>query len=287
MASLAIAGSLSAQQPAPAPASPASAAPTAGRGGGFVPPEPLNYDEHDGWTSLFDGKTLTGWDGNPQVWRVENGAIVATSTTERRVGSTYLIWRGGEPADFELKLEMKLDGDIHSGIAYRSFVGTAAAPPRAGAPPAGRAAGAAATPGRAAQTPPQIPADPKWTLLGPGLDHDYDRANSGNVEERGTPRREIAWRGGIVRALPNERPRLIGSLGDREALLAFIKQDEWNQLHIVARGNQLTHIINGHVMAILIDDDKTYFRPKGLIGIAIEQFGTGQVNVRNVWLKEY
>lgn len=43
--------------------------------------------------------------------------MTAESTTERRVGSTHVIWMGGEPADFELKLEVKLEGDIHSGIA--------------------------------------------------------------------------------------------------------------------------------------------------------------------------
>ena len=82
----------------------------------------LDYADHTGWTSIFDGKSLDGWSGNPQVWSVENGAITAVSTTERRVGSTHIIWVGGEPADFELKLEIKLEGDIHSGIAYRSQV---------------------------------------------------------------------------------------------------------------------------------------------------------------------
>src|SRR4051812_38358386 len=91
----------------------------------FVPPEPLDFAEQAGWTSLFDGRTLTGWSGNPDVWSVAGGAITAESTSARRVGSTHIIWSGGEPGDFELKLEMKLEGDIHSGIAYRSFVDAA------------------------------------------------------------------------------------------------------------------------------------------------------------------
>ena len=108
---------------------------------------------------------------------------------------------------------------------------------------------------------------------------------AGNVEDRGTPRRELAWRGGIVRTEAGKPPRVIGSLGDADALMALVKPDDWNQFHIVARGHQLTHIINGHVMAILIDDDATYFRPKGLIALSIEQFGLGKVNARNIWLK--
>ncbi|HVZ19763.1 MAG TPA: DUF1080 domain-containing protein [Vicinamibacterales bacterium] len=259
---------------APATAGPAAARP---RPSPFVPPEPLDYDDHDGWTSIFDGATLTGWDGNPAVWRVEDGAITAESTADHRVGSTHLIWRGGELDDFELKLEIKLDGDIHSGIAYRSTTDLAGwlgpSAPRAG--------------GAAARGPVfQVPADPRWTLYGPGLDFDADLQMAGNVEERGTTRREIAWRGGIVRAAPGVRPRLIGSLGDADALRAFLVPGGWNQIHIIARGRELTHIVNGHVMAILIDDDPTFFRARGDIGLQIEQYGAGRVHFRRIWIKD-
>jgi hypothetical protein len=232
----------------------------------FVPPEPLEYENRDGWESLFDGRTLTGWEGNAQVWSVENGAITAQSTAERRVGSTHLIWRGGELADFELKMEAKLEGDIHSGIAYRSFIDPSRAPQTGG-------------------RPLQIPPDPRWTLYGLGFDYDYDRQMAGNVEERGSDRREIAWRGGIVRTETGKRPRLIGTLGEPDALMNVFTVDDWNQLHIIARGNQFTHIVNGRVVTILIEDDRAAFRPSGLIGLQIEMWGTGRVNFRNVWLK--
>jgi hypothetical protein len=108
---------------------------------------------------------------------------------------------------------------------------------------------------------------------------------AGNVEDRGTPRREVAWRGGIVRDEAGQRPRLIGTLGDSDALLHAIKPNDWNQVHIIVSGHQFTHIINGQVMTILIDEDPEYYRPSGLIGLQIEMYGLGQVNVRNVWLK--
>ena len=253
------------------PAAPAP--PAAGRAASpFVPPEPLDFEDRAGWTSIFDGRTFAGWSGNPDVWRVEDGSIVATSSVERRVGSTHIIWTGGEPADFELKLELKLEGDIHSGIAYRSYVDEKRQTGRQGAG-AGRAG-------------PQVPADPRWTLYGPGLDFDQDRKMAGNVEERGTPRREIAWRGGVVLAEAGKRPRLIGVIGDADALMQAIKADGWNQVHVVARGNTLTHIINGQTMTVLIDDDPTYFRPSGRIGLQIEMYGVGKVSFRNVRLKE-
>ena len=271
----------------PAPPAPATATPAAPRIPAiFVPPEPVDFGEHEGWTSLFDGRTLSGWEGNPDVWSVEGGVITALSTAERRIGSTHIIWSGGEPADFELKLEMKLEGDIHSGIAYRSFVDvTRATGARQGA--AGAAGRQGAAPARGGTAPALgVPSNPKWTLYGPGLDFDYDRLLAGNVEDRGSPRREVAWRGGMARAEPGVRPRQVGSLGDSDALMGRIKSDDWNEIHIIARGHQLTHIINGQVMTILTDDDPQYFRASGLIGLQIEQYGLGRVSFRNIWLKQ-
>src|SRR5689334_6609883 len=80
------------------------------RGGGFSEPDPIAFDDHTGWTSLFDGKTLAGWDGDKNYWHVQDGAIGVESTCEKPTGTIYLIWQGGEPADFELKLEMKGEG---------------------------------------------------------------------------------------------------------------------------------------------------------------------------------
>jgi hypothetical protein len=255
----------------------------------FTPPEPIDIQDHEGWTRIFDGATLEGWSGNPDVWSVDDGAITAISTAERRVGSTHIVWMGGEPADFELKLQMKLDGDIHSGIAYRSYVdlarGTAAGARRQPVP-GGAAPAAGAARGAVTRNPPAIPADPRWTLYGPGLDFDYDRQMAGNVEERGTPRREIAWRGGLVRAEPGKRPRVVGVIGDPDALMAKIHADDWNTVHIIARGNEMTHIINGQVMAVLIDEDPAYRRDAGRIGLQIEMYGTGRVRFRDIWLKE-
>ena len=91
-----------------------------GRGGFSRGAEPLVLDEHFGFEAIFDGSSLKGWDGDPTFWRVENGAIVGESTPDRRVTqNTFLIWRGGEPKDFELKCEYRLNA-TNSGIQIRS-----------------------------------------------------------------------------------------------------------------------------------------------------------------------
>ena len=75
----------------------------------------------DGFVPIFDGKSLDGWDGNPKFWRVEDGCIVGETTDANPTsGNTFIIWRGGKPADFELKIECKLVNH-NSGIQFRSF----------------------------------------------------------------------------------------------------------------------------------------------------------------------
>ena len=133
------------------------------------------------------------WCRSPRSRRRSGGSARRTSS-----GS------GGEPADFELKLEVKLEGDIHSGIAYRSYVDGVR---RRGRRRRRRAKWRRRRTGRRRPFP-RIPSG-RCTVR--ALDFDYDRKMAGNVEERGTPRREIAWRGGIVRAEPGVRPRLVGT----------------------------------------------------------------------------
>jgi hypothetical protein len=225
-----------------------------GRGGGFTQPDPIAFDDHAGWTSIFDGGSLTNWEGNPDVWRLENGAIVGTSTPEKPSGTTYIIWKAGEPANFELKAEMKLEGaGLNSGIQYRSTI-------LPGAAPAGR-------PG----------------LRGYQADFDFAGRYTGQLYEQATPRGIIAWRGQVVRAEQGKHPRLLSTLGDPDELKAVVKVNDWNQVHIIARGNTLIHIINGRTMSIFIDDDPTMAAAKGVIGLQIE--GTGKVYFRNLWLK--
>src|SRR5262245_27174910 len=222
-------------------------------GGGFTQPEPIAFDDHEGWVSIFDG-TLKNWDGNPEIWHLENGAIVGTSTPEKPSGTTYIMWKGGEPKNFELKAEMKLEGTgLNSGIQYRSAIVS----------PQSRSV----TPG----------------LKGYQADFDYAGRYTGQLYEQATPRGIIASRGQVVRAEQGKKPRLLSMLADPDELKTLIKTGEWNQVHIIARGNTLIHIINGRTMSIFIDDDPTMAASQGVIGLQIE--GTGKVSFRNLWLK--
>jgi hypothetical protein len=181
------------------PAVPAGPAP--------VPATATAADE--GFVPIFDGKSLTGWEGDPKYWRVENGAIVGEITPDTIVKrNTFLIWRGGTPADFELKVEYRISAQGNSGINYRSVELT----------------------------------DATFSLAGYQADIDGQNRNKPplrhtgqNYEERG--RTFLARRGEYVRVDEAAKPIVVASLGESKALEGFIKSDGWNEVHIIARGH--------------------------------------------------
>ena len=251
-----------------------------GGGGGFSQPDPVDFNDHAGWTALFDGSSLNGWDGDASYWHIENGAIVAESTCERPTGTIYLVWQGGEPADFEMKLEMRGEGaGVNSGVQYRGAIQM----PRPNAP-APRAPQGNCPSGQPRGAPPNPASQAKWNMSGAQFDFDGRNAYTGQYYEQATGRGIVAWRGQVVRTEQGKKPRLLATLGDKDELGGYVKIDNWNQLHLIARGNTMTHIVNGHVMSILIDDDSSMFKRSGLIGFEIE--GTGKISIRNIWLKK-
>jgi hypothetical protein len=240
------------------------------RNGVFIEPDPIDFADHTGYTSLFDGKTLAGWDGQPGVWSVEDGAIVGQSTAEKVAGNTFLVYHGVEAKDFDLKLEIKVEWGGGSGVQYRSSTGI----------PPGRVAGKG-----------EPPLDPRWVMIGPQADfwlQSNERAKqySGQLYSQNTSRGIIAWRGQVVQSLPHKLPRLVGTIGDREQLAAYVKDGQWNQYTIIARGGVFLHILNGQLMAVLVDDDPASSNNvSGLFGLQIE--GTPcKVSFRNLWLKK-
>src|SRR5579864_5225149 len=224
-----------AQQPAQGQTPPAGGrGRAAGGGGGFSQPDPIDFNEHVGWTSLFDGSSLNGWSGDTNYWRAENGAIVVESTCEKPTGTIYLVWQGGEPADFELKLEMRGEGaGVNSGVQYRGAIQT----PTAGGSGGGRATQGTCPSGQPRGAPPSAASQAKWNMSGAQFDFDGRNAYSGQYYEQATGRGIIAWRGQVVRTEQGKKPRLLATLGDRDELGGYVKIENWNQLHIIARGN--------------------------------------------------
>jgi hypothetical protein len=246
-----------------------SPGPTASPGGmRLTEPAPLDFNDHEGYLSLFDGVSLKNWDGHPKFWRVENGAIIGESTAKNPSGNQYLVYRGFEAKDFTLKFEMKVDGKGGTGFQYRSKTGIPWLMPIS-----------------PVVTANVGPVNLNWMMTGPQADFWPSQIYTGQFYSENTPMRVIAWRGQIVESYGLARKRLMGKLGDRRALGEWVKKDDWNQCTVIARGGTCIHIVNGQVMAVLIDDDPASSNNQsGLFGIEIESIT--KLYVKNIWVKK-
>ena len=74
-----------------------------------------------GFKTIFNGKDLSGWDGDTELWSVKDGVIHGETTPEKKAnGNTFLIWEGGTTKDYELRLSFRCNATNTSGIQYRS-----------------------------------------------------------------------------------------------------------------------------------------------------------------------
>ena len=212
-------------------------------------PEPAAGDE-PGFKLIFDGKTLDGWDGDPKYWRVEDGSLVGEVTPETLLKSnTFIIWRGGAPKDFELKAEYRITARGNSGINYRSVV---------------------------------LP-DNKFAMRGYQADIDGQNRYTGqNYEEKG--RLFLALRGQVTHVVGGRKPVILSSFGESQDLAAFIT-DDWNSYHLIVRGNVLVHILNAHLMSVVIDDDAPNRTFEGLLGVQVHVGPPMKIEYRNFRLK--
>jgi hypothetical protein len=214
-------------------------------------PDPIAPDE-TGFESIFDGKTLNKWQGDAKYWRVEDGCLVGEVTPETLLKrNSFIIWRGGVTRDFELKLEYRVSARGNSGVNYRSVELT----------------------------------DAPHSLRGYQADIDGEGRWTGqNYEERG--RTFLALRGQMSRVEAGKKARVIGSLGDGKELESYIKKLDWNEYHLIVRGNLLVHILNGHVMSVVIDDDAENRRADGLLGVQVHVGPPMKIEYRNIRIKK-
>jgi hypothetical protein len=218
--------------------------------------QPVGPLTESGFKQIFDGQSLKGWDCDPEFWRVESGAVIGETKADHQPKyNIFCIWAGGTPGDFELKLQYRLTGETgNSGIQYRSS---------------------------------ELPEVGKWVLKGYQADIDGRQQYTGQVyEERG--RGFLALRGQISYVPDGAKVGSIGSLGAGEELRAAIKTDDWNEIHIIARGNTLIQLINGRVMSIVVDDDKANRKLDGKIGVQLHVTkGSMKIEARNIRLKSF
>ena len=225
-----------------------------------------NHSHNGGFVSIFDGKTLKGWEGNTDLWKVNNGILTGeeTSVTSKLLkANTFLIWRGGQPANFDLKAEYRISSNGNSGIQYRS------------------------------EKVEGLP----YALKGYQFDIDGANQYTGqNYEERN--RCIVAFRGQKVTLPPVTKPVnelakgnvwsasiVTGSLGSADSLKSLIHEG-WNSCEIIARGNHLQHYINGVLMCDITDNDIANRKSSGLIGLQLHAGHIMKIEFRKIEIKK-
>ena len=222
---------------------------------GSVLPTVVVAADDDGFASLFDGKTLNGWDGNPDFWSVQDGAITGQTTKENPTqGNTFLVYRGAEFKNFELKFEYKIVGG-NSGIQYRSF-----------------------EPDRQKQ---------KWVVGGYQADLEAGNTFSGILYGERF-RGMLANRGQkteLVRENGKFKSNVVGSVGDSAEIQSKIKKEDWNEYSVLADGFHFVHKINGVTTAECTDLDEQQRRDSGIIALQLHAGPPMLVQFRNIRIK--
>ena len=238
--------------------------------GGFQPPASINHRPNnmkypgllllctallthplqaadDEFRPLFNGKDLTGWDGNPELWSVQDGTITGKTTGPAQLKyNQFLIWRGGQLKNFELRLKVKHEGN-NSGVQYRSR---------------------------------ELPENGAWSVGGYQCDmHPNAPYNAMMYEERG---RGIITQNGQRVVIDPKGQKWVTD--EHEPIK--VNPAEWHDYTIIANGNRLIHQIDGKVTIDLTDHEEKARSLEGLLAFQIHRGPAMNVQIKDVMLKD-
>jgi hypothetical protein len=217
---------------------------------------------------LFDGKTLKGWRGDPNVWSVRDGAITASTPTPI-THNTFLILDKSYP-NFELRFKYRfLSKTGNSGIQFRS----------------GQVEGNYVLGGPQSNVTPA-----NFTACGlPScgeerfgmLYEELGRLEMVLLGQKAVITRRQAKTGGQGQILRD----VVGTTNPREAIIASIKQaPEWNEDRLIVYGNRIVHVINGLIVFDATDNDP--LGPKdGLIGIQAHAGPPSTAQFKDIYIR--
>ena len=211
-----------------------------------------------GFKPLFNGKDLTGWDGNTNLWSVEDGTIKGMTVADPKLShNTFLVWTNGTVEDFELRFSYKIVNG-NSGVQYRSKV---------------------------VRQGPQGP-----ILSGYQADFEAGTTYSGILyEEAG--RGILALRGqkaiitGDEANTNKHKVKLGTSVGDTKEIQSRIKKEDWNDYVVIANGNVLQHFINGMQTVEVADNHEAKAAKSGVLGLQIHTGPPMTVQFKDIRIK--
>ncbi len=214
-------------------------------------------DVEPGFQSIFNGNDLTGWDGNPNLWSVKDGAIRGQTTVEHPAkGNTFLIWTNGTTADFELRSSFRITpnndkGFANSGFQYRSKILDAT----------------------------------NWVVGGYQADMEAGPTYTGILYEERMTRGIMATRGEKVLWDKDGKKQVTGSVGNSAEIQAAIKKGDWNDYVVIAKGNQLQHFVNGRQTVDVTDECEAKAAKSGVLALQLHAGQSMTVEFKNIRIK--
>jgi hypothetical protein len=213
--------------------------------------------------AIFNGKDLTGWEGNPDLWSVQDGTITGTTKAgedpkkSTLKHNTFLVWKAGTVGDFELTFKYRIVAG-NSGVQYRSK---------------------------------ELAKGEHGPIVsGYQADFEAGKTYSGILyEEKG--RGILAKRGEktVIKPGPDGKKPVVevtGSVGNSDEIQAAIKAEDWNEYKIVAKGNHLQHFINGKQTIDVTDEDSANAAKTGILALQIHAGPPMVVQFKDLLLKE-
>ena len=246
-------GTAVAVAPAAATRPSAQASPQAGPATQPAPQVYASKPDAEGFVSLFNGQDLSGWDGDTHFWQVEDGLITANIGQDNAGTSgksMWLIWKGGDLRDFELRVKYKVVG-TNSGVNYRSKVINAKAFQVSGYQADIEDSGGRPITGSLWEDPP-------------------GRGTLANIGEKVT--------------LGADGGKEVGTVGDPAAVVGAVNRSDWNDLVVTAVGNKLTHRVNG-VTSVEVVDDSDQAAKSGVLALQMDFYFAGSTQFKDVRLK--
>ena len=216
--------------------------------------------ESPGMQSLFNGKDLAGWDGDPRLWSVKEGVIRGETTAENPAkGNTFTIWNKGTVKDFELRLSFRSNAANNSGIQYRSKH---------------------ITEGNVSN---------KWVVR--GYQHEIRNENklpnvSGFIYDEGGKRGRICLVGEQVTWEKEGKKVVKSDLVDQAGFEKLFKLDDWNEVVIIGKGNHIQHYLNNTLVVDFTDNHPDLARSEGILALQLHAGKPMWVEFKNIRLRE-
>ncbi len=216
-------------------------------------------DEPQDMVSIFNGKDLAGWDGDPDLWSVRDGVIHGETTEVKAAkGNTFILWKDGVTKDFELRLSFRCNASNNSGIQYRSK---------------------------------HIADGVKnnWVVRGyqHELRNEVDFPNiSGFIYDEGGKRGRICLVGEKATWETNGKKIVSADLIDQAGWKKLFRLDAWNDVIIIAKGNHVQHYMNGTLILDFTDNDPKLALTEGVLALQLHAGKPMWTEFREIRIKE-